>query len=155
MRPPMLRAGGFGITSAVAARSLTQLQLSATKSMITPHVGRKFRFGKLYIHSIYLNFYETQKKEMKKKSEKKIIKPAGNSEGYKSKAEKMASACHVYLLQKSGVYITVGMENGAITSAYFRRVVYTSRWAWKNGAITRYKANPIKTHRPALSNAAN
>jgi len=110
MRPPMLRAGGFGITSAVAARSLTQLQLSATKSMITPHVGRKFRFGKLYIHSIYLNFYETQKKEMKKKSEKKIIKPAGNSEGYKSKAEKMAAACHVYLLQKSGVHITVGME---------------------------------------------
>jgi len=50
---------------------LTQLQLSATKSMITPHAGRKFRFGKLYIYFIYLYFYETQKKEMKKKSEKK------------------------------------------------------------------------------------
>ena len=32
---------------------------------------------------------------------------------------------------------------------YPPRVMYTSRWAWKNGVTPRYKANPIKTRKPA------
>ena len=112
----------LGITSVMAAIYLHSYSYQLPNRWLRHMQAESFVLEN-YISILFICISMKLKKRRWKKKWKKI-KPAGNSKGYKSKAEEMA---------------------------YFRRAVYTSRWAWKNGAIPRYKANPIKTHRPALS----
>jgi len=66
------------------------------------------------------------------------------------------SACFYWTSRVEERWATLCQGSDKFAWWYPLRVIYTSRWAWKNGAIPRYKANPIKkTRKLALSSATN